>query len=217
MKRFLFAISFAVLVILTMNFRCSKDVVQPFQYEFTASVDIYPLKKSYTRNDTVWIETDLPTKFLFDSKSGQNINADSTQIILRATYNEFGTSIHNPPNGFCEIISSNGNTVLRSESPWATGGDLQYGCGQPSFKCRIGFKPNYRGTYGLILSKNDLLTNCPLKVKWLYANLVLRYKNVDLNQDVFNQLPISDKGGNGGASFYTNMINTREMFVIKVE
>lgn len=206
-----------VFSVLTLKFHCGKDVVNvPYEYEFTGAVDIYPLKKSYSLNDTIWIETDLPSKFLYDGKSGLTINADTTKILFRATYNEFGTSITNPPSGFCEVISSNGNIVQQRLSQWATGGDIQYGCGKPDFKCRIGFKPNYRGTYSLVLQKEDLLGNCPGKIKPIYATVSLRYKNVDLNRDIFDGLPNSEKGGDLG-TFYINKINNREAFIIKVE
>jgi len=216
-KHFFAAITLVAIAILTMDFHCGKDdMSRPFDYQFTATVDIYPLKKFYSLADTIWIETDLPSKYLYDSKSGQSINADTTEIFFRATYGEFGTSITNPPNGFCEIISSNGNIVQPGQSQWATDGYLNYGCGQPSFKCRIGFKPRFKGAYGIFLMTEDLIGNCPLKIKPLYATLALRYKNVDLNLDVFNTLPASVKGDNTGA-FYINKINNREMFVVNVQ
>ena len=93
--------------LLTMNFRCMKDVEpRPFEQAFLIPVDIYPLKKSYSLTDTIWIETDLTNKFLFDTKSNQNILVDSGQITFGAGFNEFGTYITNPPNGFCDIITN---------------------------------------------------------------------------------------------------------------
>ncbi len=217
MKKRSFNITCLVVVALAVNFRCSKNMgIRPFEYQFVAGVDIYPLKKTYSLSDTIWIESDLPTKFLFDAISGQSINADTTKVIFRAIYNEIGTSITNPPNGFCQLISSNGNIVQRSEAQWFTGGDLEYGCGQPDFKCRIGFKPNYKGSFALLLMHEDLLGNCTGKVKRLFAKTSFKYKNVDLNRDVFDSLSQNDKGGDGGA-FYINKINSREGFIIRVQ
>ena len=219
MKKLVFAITFAIIVILTMNFRCRKEILAPPppDYEFAAEVDIYPLKKSYSLSDTIWIETDLPTKDLYDKRSAQLINADTNEIPFGATYNEFGTAITNPPNGFCEIISSNGNTVLADQSPWSTSGFIEYGCGQPSFKCRIGFKPLHRGVYFLPLIPDGFLESCPTKIKRLYATISFRYKNVDLNLDVYNSLPASLRGDNNSVSFFTGKINNREMFVFRVQ
>jgi hypothetical protein len=203
--------------VLTMNFRCYKDPVQrPFDYQFAAAVDIYPLKKTYALTDTIWIETDLPTKFIYDILSGQSINADTGRINFTGSFNEFGTAITSPANGFCDIITSNGVNVNRYLYQLGTDGILEYGCGQSNFKCKIGFKPNYTGTYGLFLRQNDLLGSCPTKIKPFYATISYKYKNVDLNMDVFTSLPQNLKGNNNGA-YYINKINNREAFVFKVE
>jgi hypothetical protein len=205
------------IAVLTMNFHCYKDpVALPFDHQFAAAVDIYPLKKTYALTDTIWIETDLPTKFLNDIQSGQSINADTGKINFTGNFNEFGTGITNPANGFCDIITSNGVNINRDLSQWGTGGGLEYGCGQSNYKCKIGFKPNYTGTYGLFLKQNDFLGSCPAKIKPFYATISYKYKNVDLNMDVFTSLPQNLKGSNNG-SFYINKINNREVFIFKVE
>jgi hypothetical protein len=101
-------------------------------------------------------------------------------------------------------------------SQLGTDGGLEYGCGQSDFKTRIGFKPNYKGAYALFLKQDDILGNCPTKIKPFRATISFKYKNVDLNMDVFNSLPSNVKGNNNGA-FYINKINNREAFVFKVE
>jgi len=206
---------------LTMNFRCRKEVVEPtpLVYTFEVPIDIYPLKKSYSLKDTIWIETDLPTKFLYDTKTKQNIFADTGNITLSAVFNEFGTSITSPPNGFCDVITLNGVNNNRQLSQWGTSGSLEnYGCGQSNYKCRVGFKPNQKGTYWLSLFSDLLFKSCANKVIPYNALISYKYKSVDLNLDVFNSLSINDKGGNNSAvKFYTDKINNREGFVFKVE
>jgi hypothetical protein len=203
--------------LLTMNFHCYKEPVErPFEYQFAVAVDIYPLKKTYALTDTIWIETDLPTKFIYDILSGQNINADTGKIYFIGNYNAFTTNILNPASGFCDIITSNGVNINRDLSSLGTGGSVEYGCGQSNYKCKIGFKPNHRGTYGLFLKQNDLMESCPPKIKPFYSSISYRYKNVDLNLDVFTSLPQNLKGNNNGA-FYINKINNREVFIFKVE
>ena len=205
--------------LLTMNFRCMKDVEpRPFEQAFLIPVDIYPLKKSYSLTDTIWIETDLTNKFLFDTKSNQNILVDSGQITFGAGFNEFGTYITNPPNGFCDIITINGVNTNRQLSHWGTCGSIEnFGCGQASFKCRVGFKPKEKGTYWLSLAKDLLLESCNNKIVPYYATVSYKYKNVDLNLDIFNSLSKNDKGGNDGIKFYTDKIINREGFVFRVE
>src|SRR5215204_1834288 len=99
-------ISLVFISFFTMNFRCVKEgVPKPFDNNFEIPVDIYPLKKVYTLTDTIWIETDVPGKFLFDLKTNRNILVDSGKITFSATFNEFGTYITNAPNGLADVIS----------------------------------------------------------------------------------------------------------------
>ena len=218
MKKFVFALTFAIIIIMSMNFRCSKGYIlpPPNDYEFIADVDIYPLKKTYSLSDTIWIETDLPSKDLFDNITGQNINADTCNIPFGATYNEFGMSVTNPSNGFCKIISSDAYVAV-DRAPWSTGALIHYGCGQPSFKCRVGFKPLYPGAYYLALSSFGRLERCPSKVKPINAIIAYTYKNVDLNLDVYNSLPASIKGDSNSVASFTDQINNREIFVFTVQ
>lgn len=207
------------IAILTMNFRCGKDLIsRPYEQTFQIPVDIYPLKKTYSLTDTIWIETDIAGKTLFDTKSNQNLLVDTGQITFGAVFNEFGSYITNPPNGFCDVFTTNGINTNRQLSQWGTAGSTEkVGCGQTSFKCRVGFKPNEKGTYWLILDKNLALGSCDTKVVPYYATISYKYKNVDLNVDVFNALSKNDKGGNDGIKFYKEKIDNREIFVFKVE
>lgn len=218
MRRTLILVSILFFSLLTLNFRCEKDVVPPFEHTFEIPVDIYPLKKAYSLNDTIWLETDVTSKLLFDTKTQQNILADSGSITFHASYFEFGTTIKNPANGFCNVISSNGVNIQRELLMTTTVAAINnYGCGQPSYKLKVGFKPNYRGTYSLSLLKDMLLSSCPNKVLPYNATVSYKYKNVDLNLDIFNSLPITDKGQNDGNKFHTDRINNREEFVFRVE
>jgi len=207
-----------IISVFTMNFRCEKDIQgRPLDYTFLIPVDIYPLKKSYSVADTIWIETDITSKILFDSKINQNVLVDTGQITFAASFNEFGTYITNPPNGFCDVITINGINNNRELAHWATYGSIpNVGCGQLTYKCKIGFKPNYKGNYYLSLFKDRLFESCNNKVVPYYATVSYKYKNVDLNLDIFNSLSSNDKGGKNGIKFYTDKINEREVFVFKV-
>ena len=125
-----------IISVFTMNFRCEKDIQgRPLDYTFLIPVDIYPLKKSYSVADTIWIETDITSKILFDSKINQNVLVDTGQITFAASFNEFGTNITNPPNGFCDVITINGTNNNRKLAHWATYGSIpNVGCGQLTYK-----------------------------------------------------------------------------------
>jgi len=202
--------------LVSMGFRC-KDLPLNFDHNFQAQVDIFPLKKIYSLTDTIWIETDLPNKLLFDTKSNQNINADTGQIPLIINYNEFASTPNNPTNGVCDVITINGVNKNRYVFPGSVQAYLEYGCGQPDYKTRIGFKPNYKGYYSLILGNDHIFENCPNKVIKSYSILSFRFKNIDLNMDILNSIPEKDRGTKEGTNFYTEKVNNREMFVFKVE
>ncbi len=208
-----------LLSLLTMNFQCrDKFATKPFEQRFQAEVTISPLKKTYSLTDTIWIETDIPGKFLFDLNSSQNINADTGTIDFGASFNEFGTYVQNPPNGFCIVIAQSGVTVDREFSQWATGISIKnFGCGQPAYKVKTGIRPNIKGSFCLALNQDRLMGTCTNKVIPYYATISYKYKNVDLGLDVFNALSTSDKGGNAGDVFYSNKIRNREVFVFNVQ
>ena len=202
--------------IVCMAFQCRKEPVN-FDYNFQAQVDIYPLKKIYSLTDTIWIETDIPNKILFDTKTNQSFNADTGQISLMVNYNEFTSTPRNPSNGLCDVITANG---VNKDRHLFTGGVqtfIMYGCGQPNYKTRIGFKPNYKGVFRIQFLKDQLFQNCPNKIIKYPATISYRFKAVDLNPDVLNALPEKDRDGSEGTRLYTQMINNREIFVFKVE
>lgn len=199
-----------------MGFQCKEEPVN-FTYTFQAQVDIFPLKKIYSLTDTIWIDTDLPNKMLFDTKSNQNINADTGQISLLVNYNEFGNIGSNPSNGLCDVITPNGLNNGRYLFAGRVQTFITYGCGRPDYKVRIGFKPNYKGVYRIQLLQNEIFEACQNKIAKYYASISYKFKNVDLNLDVLNALPEKDRDGKEGTQFYSQMINNREMFVFRVE
>ena len=195
-------LSLLIIGIVCMGFQCRKEPAN-FDYNFQAQVDIFPLKKSYSLTDTIWIETDLPNKFLLDTKSNQNINADTGQISLLVNYNEFASATRNPSNGLCDVITTN---RVNKDRYLFTGGVqtfITYGCGQPNYKTRIGFKPNYKGVFRIQFLKDQLFQNCSNKIIKYYATLSCRYKSVDLNLDILNALPEKERDGKEGTQLYT--------------
>ena len=215
-NKYLMILSILFASVFTMNFRCEKELVLPYEQNFEATVNIYPLKKVYTLSDTIWLETNLPTKFLFDKISKQNVIADTGAITFDGNFNIFGTSIRNPSNGFCDVISLNGINVDRTLYDWGTKVYIRgFGCGRSDYKLKVGFKPNIKGTYHINLNERPL-ESCPNKVIPYYATLSYKFPNVDLGLDIFNSLSQNDKGGNNG-KFYMDKIKEREIFVFKVE
>lgn len=217
--KFLIILPILLFALLSFNFRCVDEAVaKPFEHTFEIPVDIYPLKKVYSLTDTIWLTTDVPTQYLFDTKTNSNVLVDSGMISISAGYNEFGTYITNPPNGFADVITAGGVNLDRFNSQWGTTGYAEsYGCGRPDYTCRIGFKPLQKGVYSLMLPTDQFLESCPAKRVPYYASITYRYKNVDLGLDVFNSLSKNDKGGNDGINFYNGKIRDRLVFVFSVQ
>jgi hypothetical protein len=216
-KKYITLLAVILLSLPALKFRCSKDIIPESDHSFEAAVDIYPVKKTYSLTDTIWIETDLPSKFLYDTKISQAIVADTGNMSFGAGYNEFGTYITNPANGFCDVITANGVNTNRALSQWATTVTVNnFSCGRPDYKYRIGFKPNQRGTFHLTLPHDIFFESCPNKVVPYNATISFKYKNADLGQDIYDALSANDKGGNDGIIFYHQAISLRRTFVFKV-
>ena len=219
-NRILLLLVVLVMTFFGMNFHCGKPIVdaKPFEQTFQVPVQVYPSKKTYSLADTIWIETAVPGKTLFDTKSNQMMGVDTGKIDFAAVFNRFGTDITSPPDGFCDIITSAGVNVERQLGQWSTTGSFSnYGCVQPDYKCRIGFKPKQRGTYFLTLFKDQLLGSCASKVVPYYASLAFTYQNPDLNVDVFNALPDEVTGGSSGKKFYLDKLANKEIFIVRVD
>lgn len=203
----------------TMNFRCQKEQnIRPFDHHFETGVVIHPVKTTYSLADTIWLETDVSGKLLFDKVSNQLILADTGNISFQASFDGFGLQLSNPPNGFCEIIAPVGVNVTQTFSSWATQGMVKdYGCGQTSYRVRIGFKPNYNGTYGLLLPNDQLVGSCPGKIVLYHAALSYKFKDASLGLAVFNDLASQENLGSDAKKHFISMISERRAFVFKVE
>jgi len=217
--KFLIILPILFLALISLNFHCGDPVdAKPFDHTFEIPVDIYPLKKVYSLNDTIWLTTDVPTQYLFDTKTNSNVLADSGSISLWVGYNEFGTHITNPPNGFADVITAGGVNLDRINSQWGTTGTAEsYGCGRPDYTCRIGFKPLQKGVYSIALPIDQYLESCPAKRVPYYASITYRFKNVDLGLDIFNSLSKNDKGGNDGINYFTTQVRNRTTFIFAVQ
>lgn len=217
-KKYITLLSVIFIGLSAVKFKCYKEPMpRPFDHTFEAAIDIYPVKKTYSLTDTIWIETDLPSKILYDTKISQSIVADTGNISFGAVYNEFGTYITNPSNGFCNIITSNGVNINRELSQWATAVTVNnFSCSRADYKYRIGFKPNQKGTFHLLLPRDISFESCPNKIVPYYATISFKYKNIDLGRDIYDALNADDKGGNDGIIYIHQAINQRHTFVFRV-
>ncbi len=204
--------------ILMLNFRCDTDQVQrPFDHTFEIEMSIFPLKKAYSLSDTIWLETQVAGKQLWDTKTSQYFLADTGYLSFNISYYGFGLQSW-LPNSLSNVITFNGVNNDRIISQWSTEAKVEnYGCTQSSYRMRVGFKPNHAGTYSLLLPKDLLLGTCNNKIVYYNATTSFKFQNVDLNLDVFNSFASAENLGNDQKKHFTGKINSREMFVFKVQ
>ena len=219
--RHLKAISLIAASVLASNFRCKQEV-EPLLPEqvFEVPVKLYPARKTYSLADTIWLETDVPDKFLLDTKTGQKVKVDSAQLPLRATLNRFGTQITNPPGGFADVITTSGVNTNRELGHWATTGFLDaFGCGQLNYRARIGFRLTVQGTYAFALwtDQHELLGTCPGRVAPYYAFLNYRFQNADRNLDLLNSLTSINGISKESIAYYQKEVQQGRAFVVKVK
>src|SRR5689334_5265649 len=116
------------IVLVCMGTQCEKDAIE-HTYNFVEKVDLYPAQKSYKVGDTIWLEYRNAAKMLFDTKTKQNILADSVSIGFQISFNSrMYKSPVNPLDGFCDIISANGVNVNRHLGVYGTGSFVYSDC-----------------------------------------------------------------------------------------
>lgn len=200
-----------------LKFKCIKEPLPDYDHIFEAEVDIYPVKKTYALTDTIWLQINLPSKILYDTKTGQNVTADSGNMRFGATFNEFGTYITSPSNGFCDVITNNGVNTNRQLAQWSTAASINnFSCNSTGYKCRIGFKPNQSGTYHLMLPQDINFETCPGKAVPWNATITYKYKITDLGQEIYDALSAYDKGEQDGITYIHQAIGHRRTFIFKV-
>ncbi|MEO8404849.1 MAG: hypothetical protein ABI480_09645, partial [Chitinophagaceae bacterium] len=189
---------------------------RPLEYKFEIPVKITPLKQTYALTDTIWIETNQTDRKLFDLLTNTLVTMDTGYIYFGAAFNQFGTRVVNPPDGFCDVITPAGVNIGRNLGQFGTGIAIEYGCGQPDYKVRIGLLPHYRGTFSVNSGQQLLLQQCPGQTRRYYAEVNFKYEGADLGLNIFNSLSSNDQGGKDGRKFYRDKIAAREYFVFRV-
>lgn len=219
-NKVLFITIAAFVALFTFGFQCGKDSIAPeLKYNFRIPVDVYPLKKSYRLTDTIWIEADINGKALYDTISKQNVVVDSASLSLDVRYVQLAATNTNPPDGFCQIISAANNNIYRQLYKGTTSANFSnYGCGQTSLRWKLGFKPNYTGTYAIFLSSGGSLQFCQGVRQSYYAPYSFQYKPTDLNKDLFDALPdTARKNDDYQLPYFTDGFIRKTILIVKVE
>lgn len=210
-----------VIALLTLNFRCYKDVayMDNTRYAFKIPVDITPQKRTYTLADTVWLEADVTGKALYDTMSARNVTVDTSYLSVNVYYIQMAATTTNPADGLCQILSPTTNTVTRQLYKGAASASLyQYGCGQASFRWKLGFKPNYRGTYAIPIDRGGTMGFCGTVRDYFDAFYNFQYKPANLNKEAYEALPDSMRRKESyNATYFADGFAKGTIFMVKVE
>jgi hypothetical protein len=175
------------IALLCMGTQCEKGVIE-YKYNFIEKVNLFPAQKNYKVGDTIWLQYINVGKRLYDSRTNQNILANTVsvpfQIFFTARYN----APVNPSGGFCDYITSAGVNVGRYLGDYGTGFLLNSGCsGTNSYDFTIGVVPKQKGIYSLdLLSAPRSVNGCPNRLSsFPLSTIEYRFNITDGNKDVY--------------------------------
>jgi hypothetical protein len=176
-----------------MNFQCDKyDVLPPLKYEFSEKLALYPLKKAYKINDTIWIEFQKTNKQLFDTKSNQGVFLDSGVVAFGVNITPiYNTPVH-PVDGYGDFVVLDAAKV-DSFNHDVFGVYVQKVCSEPNFHFKIGYVPKYKGYYAMPVGGNSVSSCDSASNDRLFASITYTFDISDSNRDVYLQIPAAER------------------------
>lgn len=177
--------------LLTLNFQCDKeDPYRENKFEFVQKLEVYPLKKTYAVNDTIWIEFNNSDKRLFDQKSNSSVLFDTGSIFAGL----YMKPLYNTPtagaDGFADFVVRDAVQV-DSFNHDAFGIFVYKLCSEPDFHFKIGFVVRSRGFYALHTGRYRAVA-CPVNTNLSFTSEISFSFNIsDTNRDVYEQIPES--------------------------
>lgn len=207
----LFAIFSVSCVVVSTGFQCERDF-EPVKisHEFAEKLALFPYKKTYSLNDTIWVQFSSTNKRLFDKITNSRISADTMYLHSRFEYAKLFPNDTTPVN--CKPIINTGSFAGFTSSH--NGIDyvwVQTNCTNNQFAIKLGFVPLQKGTF--LISPSGMMQNCPGKQKYLATTFAWTFDLADCNKDIVQQLSLS---ANKKAEIEAK-IDGKEAFAFKVD
>jgi len=200
---------------LAMGFQCYRDFpITPYTYQFAEKMMLYPYKKQYSINDTIWIEYKTADKSMYDKLSRSRINTDTTSLAQYFYYHKRYPS-SSLGDIFCSTVVASGSNPVFDTPIWYNTLKVESGCSSSFYFLKVGFVPKTTGIYSIELPSNLGLTNCPTRISHIYCSYGFTFDLADCNKDVYLSIPPQSRGGEQG--FVDVRIDNKEYFVFKVE
>ena len=194
MNRTLTTIIFIFLATFLMATQCNKydDFEEPKHY-FLEKIELSPEQKTYSINDTLWLEFKTTSKSLFDSITNQRLPSNTIKFL-------FGVSVlgkydypTNSSLAFCEFIAPTGTILNTRTFSDATVTSFEVGCDNaPNYAVRLGIVPKAKGYYVLDMSTATQTEPCSGQTN-PYPSSYLRFTFdvTDTNKDIYLEIPES--------------------------
>lgn len=203
----------AAFICLTMGFQCGDDLPEPEPANiFRETLSLTPFKKSYKVGDTIWVDTNLNSKLLFDSKSGQKILVDSASLPISLSFTALYQAPFKPSEGFLKTVSSNSVETKTSNFEFTTKVFASFGCQQTDYRFKVGIVLLTTGVYALKIEENNFFYNCLKQQQYAERSQIFYTFDLnDTNKDIFLAIPPASRGG-----LNTDKIDLKEEYIVKV-
>jgi hypothetical protein len=198
-KRLLFV--FAVFV--CMSTQCNKESLMPPKYNFIEQLDLFPAQKDYKVGDTIWLQYNNVSKSMYDFSSRQQIPVASISVNFSTALNSKYQAPVNPPDGFCDFISSNGVNINRHLDAHGSSTNQMFGCSANDIDFKIGIVLKKTGIYSIDLPDNIWgIYGCPNRAsKFPYSTIAFKFNVSDCNKDIYLSIPAASRGESPKGSY----------------
>lgn len=214
-KNYILLFLFSAFGLLSMDMQCYRDYsITPYTYQFAEKVMLYPYKKQYSINDTIWVEYRTADKSMYDKLSRSRINTDTTTLSQYIYYHKRYPS-SSLGDIFCSTVVVGGANPVFGTPIWYNTLKLESECSSRFYFLKAGFVPKTTGIYSLELPANSSLVRCPNKISSIYCSNQFTFDLADCNKDVYLSIPPNSRSGERG--FVDVRIDNKEYFVFKVE
>ena len=193
--------------------QCYKDfpIAAP-KYEFSEKLSLTPYKKTYSLNDTIWVQFQTSNKSLFDKLSNSRILTDTTNLNVRFNYHfryPRGTTFqyYSEP-----IVDNPMNLTFTSPYTYYNMLSFRTSCTSSNYLIKVAFVLKAKGIFSI--EPHILPESCPNKLEHYYSTSNFIFDLTDCNKDVWLSIPPNSRSGELG--FTDVRIDNKEIFVFEV-
>ncbi|RIJ33951.1 hypothetical protein D1627_16360 [Pontibacter oryzae] len=206
---------FYVFAFLSLAVQCDGNEPEPaYQPHFLEEVSIKPFKKDYKVGDTIWLETVIPDKHLFNTITEQDTLVDNIDIPLSvyffSKYPKHDMRDPADENDF-RVINDQNLNVSKGKGAILT----YYGCNKSDFKIKIGIILGNKGVFTIGLNEGALRLcngNFPEERMWISY----RFDVIEGNKEIYLAIPDASKHINDDLEIQ-RAIDAKTMVAISVK